>query len=132
MTRKDELLALRSELTGRRDALRRALAGDTSLLEALQAKQTGADPVDAALDDMSREIGAQLAAVEGRELVKIEYALERMRDGLYGLCEGCNANIPITRLRALPYATRCISCQRGEEQSNQYHQEDSQREEEDD
>ena len=111
MSRKDAILSMRQVLVKRRDALRKALAGDLSLLKELRA-QTSGDVVDAALDSVQDEISSQLAEVESRELARIEYALERMRSGQYGNCEGCGTNIPMARLNALPYATYCIKCQR--------------------
>jgi DnaK suppressor protein len=111
MSRKDSVLNLRQILMKRRDALRRALAGDLSLLRELNA-QTSGDMVDAALDSVQDEISSQLAEVESRELARIEYALERMREGQFGICEGCGTGIPLARLHALPYATHCIKCQR--------------------
>jgi DnaK suppressor protein len=111
MSRKDAILNMRQVLIKRRDALRKALAGDLSLLKELST-QTAGDVVDAALDSVQDEISSQLAEVESRELARIEYALERMRSGQYGVCEGCGANIPMARLNALPYATYCIKCQR--------------------
>ena len=112
MARKDEILRMRDILVVRRDALRRALAGDLSLLSDLQQQQGSGDVIDAALDSAQGEINSQLAEVESRELGSIEKALEQMRDGTYGLCEHCNKKIPLTRLKALPYATTCIECQR--------------------
>ena len=111
MSRKDAILNMRQVLIKRRDALRKALAGDLSLLRELKAPASG-DVVDAALDSVQDEISSQLAEVESRELARIEYALERMRSGQYGICEGCGSNIPMARLNALPYATYCIKCQR--------------------
>jgi len=111
MNRKDAILNLRQVLIKRRDALRKALAGDLSLLKELKA-QTSGDVIDAALDSVQDEISSQLAEVESRELARIEIALERMRGGQYGVCEGCSTNIPMARLSALPYATLCIKCQR--------------------
>ncbi len=111
MSRKDAILSMRQVLVKRRDALRKALAGDLSLLKELRA-QTSGDMVDAALDSVQDEISSQLAEVESRELTRIEYALERMRNGQFGICEGCGTNIPMARLNALPYATCCIKCQR--------------------
>jgi DnaK suppressor protein len=111
MSRKDAILSMRQVLVKRRDALRQALAGDLSLLKELKA-QTSGDMVDAALDSVQDEISSQLAEVESRELTRIEYALERMRNGHFGTCEGCGTNIPMARLNALPYATLCINCQR--------------------
>ena len=111
MSRKDAILSMRQVLIKRRDALRKALAGDLSLLQELRAQSSG-DVVDAALDSVQDEISSQLAEVESRELARIEYALEHMRNGKYGVCEGCGSNIPMARLNALPYATYCINCQR--------------------
>ena len=111
MARKDAILSLRQILIVRRDALRTALAGDLSLLKELRA-QTAGDVVDAALDSAQDEISSQLAEVESRELASIENALQRMREGQYGACEGCGTSIPMARLQALPYATLCIECQR--------------------
>lgn len=116
MARKDSILSMRQILIMRRDALRTALAGDLSLLKELRA-QTAGDVVDAALDSAQDEISSQLAEVESRELSSIENALQRMRDGQYGVCEGCGCSIPMARLNALPYATLCINCQRESERA---------------
>lgn len=111
MARKDSILKMRDILRARRDALRKALAGDLSLLSELR-QQTGGDVIDAALDSAQDEINSQLAEVESRELASIEKALEQMREGTYGACEHCAKSIPLARLNALPYATTCIECQR--------------------
>lgn len=104
-------MSMHQVLIKRRDALRKALAGDLSLLRELSAQASG-DVVDAALDSVQDEISSQLAEVESRELARIENALARMREGQYGICEACGCNIPMARLNALPYATNCIKCQR--------------------
>lgn len=109
--RKEAMMSMHQVLIKRRDALRKALAGDLSLLKELKAQASG-DVVDIALDSVQDEISSQLAEVESRELARIENALERMREGQYGVCEGCGCNIPMARLNALPYATSCIKCQR--------------------
>jgi len=93
MTRKEAILNMHQVLIKRRDALRKALAGDLSLLKELRAQASG-DVVDAALDSVQDEISSQLAEVESRELARIEIALERMREGQYGICDGCSISIP--------------------------------------
>ena len=110
-------MSMHQVLIKRRDALRKALAGDLSLLKELKG-QAGGDVVDIALDSVQDEISSQLAEVESRELARIENALERMREGQYGICEGCGGNIPMARLNALPYATSCIKCQREAERES--------------
>ena len=114
--RKESIVNMHQVLLKRRDALRKALAGDLSLLKELRAQSSG-DVVDAALDSAQGEISSQLAEVESRELAQIENALERMRDGQYGACEACGNSIPMVRLNALPYATLCIGCQREAERA---------------
>ncbi|MCE9544128.1 MAG: TraR/DksA C4-type zinc finger protein [Planctomycetia bacterium] len=111
MTRKDGNNGMRQILIRRRDALRKALAGDLSLLKELREQSSG-DVIDAALDSAQDEINSQLAEVESRELANIELALEQMREGTYGICQMCETKIPMARLHALPYATTCINCQR--------------------
>ena len=118
MARKDAIQSMKDVLIRRRDALRKALAGDLSMLKQLR-EQTGGDEVDAALDAAQDEISSQLAEVESRELAHIENALERMREGNFGVCEGCNNKIPLPRLNALPYATYCIDCQREMEKNGE-------------
>jgi RNA polymerase-binding transcription factor DksA len=46
---------------------------------------------------------------ENRE--QVERALERVREGAYGICEGCGHRIPADRLKFQPSATRCVGCQ---------------------
>lgn len=111
MGRKEAILNMRQVLLTRRDALRQALAGDLSALKELRGQSNG-DMVDAALDSAQDEICSQLAEVESRELVQIEKALDRMRNGSYGVCEVTGKPIPMARLQALPYATMCVEAQR--------------------
>jgi DnaK suppressor protein len=111
MGRKDAIENMRQILLKRRDALRKALAGDLSMLNELKDTAAG-DLIDAALDSSYNELSSQLAEVESRELRHVEQALERIREGDYGLCERCSQRIPVARLNALPYATSCIECQR--------------------
>ena len=43
--------------------------------------------------------------------VQVERALERVREGAYGVCESCGHRIPAARLKFQPAATRCVECQ---------------------
>ena len=42
---------------------------------------------------------------------QVEHALERVREGAYGICESCARKIPAERLKYQPAATRCVECQ---------------------
>jgi DnaK suppressor protein len=109
MARRDALLRLHKSLVGRRDELRKRLGGD---LKDLKGNDATGDAADLAFDTGSGEVNSQLAQLESRELLKIERAIHRLKQGTYGVCEGCAKKIPVSRLNALPFSTTCIECQR--------------------
>ncbi|MEZ6088973.1 MAG: TraR/DksA family transcriptional regulator [Pirellulaceae bacterium] len=115
MARTQALLKLRQLLVRRRDALRRVIAGDLGSLNELREQSHG-DVLDAASDTARDELSCQLAEAESRELGQIDEALNRMRDGSYGTCDGCGKVIPVARLQIVPYATECIECKRKSEE----------------
>lgn len=45
-----------------------------------------------------------------RDLLRIDAARRRLRDGEFGFCEDCGEPIPDPRLRVDPMAIRCIGC----------------------
>jgi RNA polymerase-binding transcription factor DksA len=55
---------------------------------------------------------ASLLNSEFDELRALDHALEIYVQGQYGRCENCGRAIAAARLRAIPYATLCINCQR--------------------
>ncbi len=104
MNRRDWIKQTRASLLRRREALLGLLVGELSRL--------GTDEDEESLDD---EAYVQLAQSDRRELEQIDDALERIRDGRYGVCDACAKTISLTRLQALPYSSRCVACQRGTE-----------------
>jgi len=44
-------------------------------------------------------------------LRQVRAALERIREGSFGICIECEADIGPRRLAAVPWAARCIQCQ---------------------
>jgi DnaK suppressor protein len=112
MARREALLRLHKSLMARRQELRRRLGGDLEDLRNQGTTDQTGDSADLAFDAGSEEIASQLAELEARELSQIDRALLRMKQGTYGLCEGCQTRIPVARLNALPYSTTCVRCQR--------------------
>ncbi len=112
MARRDALLRLHKALTGRRDEMRRRLGGDLKDLSNSEKSDAIGDSADLAFDSGSEEVASQLAELESRELRQIERALAKLKQGTYGLCEGCARKIPVARLNTLPFITTCIECQR--------------------
>jgi len=43
-------------------------------------------------------------------LREIDYALEKIKAGTYGICEGCGTEIPEERLCAIPWTRYCAKC----------------------
>jgi DnaK suppressor protein len=111
MARRDALLRLHKSLTSRRDELRKRLGGELKDLRSSKTADTG-DAADQAFDSGSEEVSSQLAQLESRELSQIERALGKLKQGTYGLCEGCQKKIPVARLNALPFSTTCVDCKR--------------------
>jgi DnaK suppressor protein len=113
MARNDALKKLEKTLTARRNELRKRLSGELAGMNG--AANASGDLADAAFDNAGEELNSQLAALEARELGQINYALVRIKQGKYGICDGCECKIPVVRLNALPYSTLCIKCQRESE-----------------
>lgn len=112
MARRDALLRLNKTLTARRTELRKRLGADLAQLGAQKLSTAAGDAADAAFEHTGEELSSQLAELEARELNQVERALLRLKQGTYGLCEGCACKIPVSRLNVLPYSTLCIKCQR--------------------
>ena len=93
-----------------RRALLRALATNDEELATLEARQVGARAEEAATE-VARSILSRLEARERQELEELEQALERLEYGTFGLCEGCEEQIPLRRLRVVPTTRHCVTCQ---------------------
>lgn len=66
---------------------------------------------DIATDTYDREFSLGLASNERKLIYEIDDAVKKIEDGTYGICEGCKNLITKTRLKAIPYARRCLKCQ---------------------
>lgn len=78
----------------------------------------GQHPADAASDTAEREIDLGLQLDAGDVLAEIAAAERRLADGTYGWCETCGRPIDAVRLRAVPWARRCIADERAFERSS--------------
>src|SRR5436305_6445028 len=117
MARRDALLRLHKSLLARRAYLRSKLAGELSSMRDFKAADSTGDSADVAFESGSDEMASQLAEFDARELHQIERALTKLKNGSYGICEGCSGKIGVARLNALPYTTYCIDCQREAERN---------------
>ena len=79
-----------------------------------------ADEVDVIRLNEDREMSLTTRSLLVERANKLADALERLRDGEYGLCEECEEPIAPARLRAMPEVTRCVRCQDRLERSRQF------------
>ena len=117
MARNDALLRITKLLLAKRTQLRKRLGMQ---LDQLDKGPTVGDSAEAAFTASGEEIATQLAQLDARELGQIELALHRVKQGLYGVCNGCETKIPVARLDALPYSVLCIKCAREAEKDSRW------------
>ena len=76
-------------------------------------------------DNHPTEIASELFDVEQQMALKklqasqvdqIERAKEKIKEGTYGICEGCGKDIDPARLELLPHARFCIDCAREQDE----------------
>ena len=65
---------------------------------------------------VAKELEFASREVLARRLKELGRAQERIRQGTYGICEGCGRPIPPRRLEVLPEATLCVPCAEQDEQ----------------
>lgn len=108
MTRKERLERLRKRLIERRDELRLKLSGELGG----SAGSASGDEGDAATSHSADELDTRLATHMSGELEQVELALQKFKEGRYGICEMTGVPIPTARIEALPYTLYSIEAQR--------------------
>jgi RNA polymerase-binding transcription factor len=73
------------------------------------------DSGDQASLDMAEELDLSLLEMRNKNLKAINDALFRLRNGTYGICEECGAEIPEKRLKVMPFTSLCVPCQQMKE-----------------
>ena len=98
----------RSMLLKKRDEI---LASTRSEPEALSASVQSPDAVEFAVRTVEQDVTVVTANLRSHTLKEIERALARCAGGTYGVCEGCGEDISPNRLKAIPWARYCVTCQ---------------------
>jgi DnaK suppressor protein len=111
---KDRNASLKTMLLERRQTLTREideLIARHRSDQLLQRDQSVADTGDRSLQDSTGEQQISILEVRNRMRNQIDEALRRLEDGTYGTCEDCTREINPERLKAMPFARRCVECQ---------------------
>ena len=111
---------LTSSLQQRQAQLDRRLAehhgGQTRAEHASDVLRQDAD--DAPQREGERVMDMALSDLETQELGAVSQALARLAADQYGVCADCAADIPFDRLKAEPWALRCVACETAHEQQD--------------
>jgi DnaK suppressor protein len=75
------------------------------------AIERSADPMDEIQYASERDLAIGNVDRESTLLRNVKGALARIHDGSFGTCIGCESEISEKRLKAVPWAPRCIQCQ---------------------
>jgi len=69
------------------------------------------DPGDQALSSTLELLKTSFQDTELEEYNRLTKALEKIKDGTYGMCMDCGEPISERRLKSFPNASRCLICQ---------------------
>ncbi len=113
----DEMASKREKLRMRLEAEKERLLTELSQTNIVERENLGYGNhmADDATEVFEQAKDLALRQNLERLLEQVEDALERFEMGTYGLCERCGKEIDPARLKALPYATLCLSCQQRRE-----------------
>jgi DnaK suppressor protein len=107
---REQLLALRARLRGDVNGMAEAALKKTRSESNGDLSSMPIHMADIGSDNFDQEFTLALMETEEDILDRIETALERIEDGVYGQCEECNGAISKARLQAIPFAPLCIKC----------------------
>jgi DnaK suppressor protein len=97
---------IKQELEARLDLLKKRVTGIDDDLREPGSK----DFEERATETEGDEVLESLGNAGLVEISQIQSALSRMENGNYGICGECGADILEERLKAVPYAAKCIDC----------------------
>ena len=107
----DKQLQAFSDLLARREAQLQEevrTVGATMSAPAQVPMREAEEPAEAAEERMLSGLDHVQRLRDQEELVEIDAARARIRDGSYGLCRECGEPIPLARLRVVPTARLCL------------------------
>ena len=90
--------------------------GDTTIEDMNDSNELFADPADRATAESDRSFTLRIRDRELRLIRKIQAALQRIDEGVYGICDECGEEISLSRLKARPVTRLCINCKAKQEE----------------
>jgi DnaK suppressor protein len=112
--REEFLDKIRNHLESMKTALNRESAADVQAAQSVGGNGS-TDDADLAWEEGEQRMKIILSTRERERIVEIDYALRRMDEGDYGVCEACGFEITETRLQTMPFTRHCRDCQQDRE-----------------
>ena len=112
------LLRKRRELVGDMGSLHNEVVGRNSPGVGDEAFSAPIDSADLASDTGQREFACCVMENKQEFLRGVDDALQRIRNGTYGICEATKKVISKARLRAIPWTRYCIQYARNNDQKH--------------
>jgi DnaK suppressor protein len=106
----EEIERLRQKLEFQRHEARQFLRHMERETKSLDVEATQ-DSADRCIISVSKEALYERMSQRRTVLLLIEAALNRIADGSFGMCVGCDDEIQDQRLQALPWTQFCLRCQ---------------------
>lgn len=88
---------------------------EKTAMEMTSAKENFPDPNDRASLESDRNFELRIRDRERKLILKMREAIERIDEGIFGICDACGGTISEKRLLARPVTTHCIDCKTKEE-----------------
>ena len=88
---------------------------DSTVTVMAHSKDRFADPTDRAAHEAGRNFELRIRDREHKLIKKIKKALDRIENKTFGVCNTCEEEISIERLKARPVTAQCIECKKKEE-----------------
>jgi DnaK suppressor protein len=102
-------------LGARRHAIQEQVQQKIRAFRDIASAETTRPPADLLDEPAQEDLDFALVEMQAQTLENITVALARLHAGDYGICHECQEEIPEKRLRALPFATKCLACQESAE-----------------
>ncbi|SFV51195.1 C4-type zinc finger protein, DksA/TraR family [hydrothermal vent metagenome] len=109
MLNREQINFFNTALKERREQIRNNLNITTTEMDSLNTNELK-DEADHASTSLGRAVDNAILNQQANELAEIELALGKITDNLYGICEMCEEEINIERLKVKIFARYCITC----------------------
>lgn len=109
MLEQEQIIFFKTALEEKRTQIKKNLNLTTLEMDGMVYNELK-DEGDHASMALGQSVDNAILTQQSRELTEIELALDKIQDKVYGICEMCEDEINIERLKVKIFARYCITC----------------------